>query len=394
MKRRWTAWLLMLAILIVSVVCMPTAASAAANAKLSATSKMIEVGKSFTLTVSGTKAKVTYSTANKAVATVTAKGVVTAKKVGSTTITAKVGSQKLTCSVRVTYKRTKFTLRGQTFTMAIPPTWTYQYVTYGSKSFVQFYDKYIYEHFDGRGSLITVAAYTDQELAKLNSIEACIPYGKLGKYNFGAYYQTGYGLYGDKTADDKFQKSLKQCDSIANTFRPVASTAKQRAYNAYFQYLTNAMCVGCPFALAYITNDNIPELIIDKTLSKYNSLSASGDTIEIYTYKGGKVQLLCKTGRDSKSAGYYFQKNVAVGIKGNTAIGTHYYNVSKNIELLNHVYSPYSGGAKHTYYNAAGRQIKKATFDAALKKYTGGKKLKHYNFYKNTIANRKKYLHN
>lgn len=68
---------------------------------LSATSVSLSAGQSKTLTVSGTTEAVSWSSSNKAVATVNSSGKVTAKKTGSATITATVGSTKLTCSVTV-----------------------------------------------------------------------------------------------------------------------------------------------------------------------------------------------------------------------------------------------------------------------------------------------------
>lgn len=71
----------------------------AANVKLSKSSLTLDVGKSATLKVTGTKSKVKWSSSNKRIATVTSKGKVTAKQAGSTTITAKVGNKALKCKV-------------------------------------------------------------------------------------------------------------------------------------------------------------------------------------------------------------------------------------------------------------------------------------------------------
>lgn len=71
----------------------------AASVKLSKSSLTLDVGKSATLKVNGTKSKVKWSSSNKSVATVTTKGKVTAKQAGSATITAKVGKKTLKCKV-------------------------------------------------------------------------------------------------------------------------------------------------------------------------------------------------------------------------------------------------------------------------------------------------------
>ena len=67
--------------------------------------KTLKKGKSFTikpkLTPSGAEAKITYSSSNKKVATVNAKGKVTAKKKGTAVITVKAGSIVRTCEIIV-----------------------------------------------------------------------------------------------------------------------------------------------------------------------------------------------------------------------------------------------------------------------------------------------------
>ena len=74
---------------------------ASAAVKLSATKKTVYVGETFTMKVSGTTKAVKWSSSNKAVASVTQKGKVTAKKSGKATITAKVSSKSLKCAVTV-----------------------------------------------------------------------------------------------------------------------------------------------------------------------------------------------------------------------------------------------------------------------------------------------------
>lgn len=84
--------------MIVTVAAVP---SSAASAKLSKSSISLTKGYSTTLSVSGTTSSVTWTTGNKNVATVTSKGKVVGKKVGSTYIYAKVNSTTLKCKVTV-----------------------------------------------------------------------------------------------------------------------------------------------------------------------------------------------------------------------------------------------------------------------------------------------------
>ncbi|MGN0291275.1 MAG: CAP domain-containing protein [Lachnospiraceae bacterium] len=72
--------------------------------KISKKSASVYVNQTITLKVNNTSRKVTWSSKEKSIATVSSKGVVKGKKAGTTTITAKVGSKKYTCKVTVKKK--------------------------------------------------------------------------------------------------------------------------------------------------------------------------------------------------------------------------------------------------------------------------------------------------
>lgn len=94
--------MLMVAIMLFTLA--PTQKAEAA-VKLSKSSITIETGKTATLKITGTTKKVTWSSNKKSVATVSTKGTVTAKSVGSATITAAVSGKKYTCKVTVSPKQ-------------------------------------------------------------------------------------------------------------------------------------------------------------------------------------------------------------------------------------------------------------------------------------------------
>ena len=73
----------------------------AAIVKLNKTKVTIYIGKTTTLKITGTSKKATWSSDNKKIATVSSKGLVTAKKEGVARITAKVGQKSYWCSVTV-----------------------------------------------------------------------------------------------------------------------------------------------------------------------------------------------------------------------------------------------------------------------------------------------------
>lgn len=72
----------------------------AVTIRLNKKSVTLNKGKT-TLKVTGTKKKVKWSSSNKKIATVTSKGKVTAKKAGTTYITARVNGKTLKCKVVV-----------------------------------------------------------------------------------------------------------------------------------------------------------------------------------------------------------------------------------------------------------------------------------------------------
>lgn len=74
----------------------------AATVKLNKRTATLRVGRSTTLRVSGTREKITWRSTKKSVATVTSRGKVTAKKIGTAKICAKFSGKKLYCTIKVT----------------------------------------------------------------------------------------------------------------------------------------------------------------------------------------------------------------------------------------------------------------------------------------------------
>ena len=72
-----------------------------AKSKLNKTKVTLFKGESITLTVTKKKGKVNWSSSKKSVASVSSSGKVTAKKVGTAYIYAKVGKRTLKCKVTV-----------------------------------------------------------------------------------------------------------------------------------------------------------------------------------------------------------------------------------------------------------------------------------------------------
>lgn len=81
---------------------MPLTQTSAATVKLNKTTLAIARYHTYRLKLSGTSKKITWSSSNKTVASVSSKGTVNAKAEGNATIKAAVGSKKLSCKVTVT----------------------------------------------------------------------------------------------------------------------------------------------------------------------------------------------------------------------------------------------------------------------------------------------------
>jgi len=104
LKKFFKVGVLVLILSMVSPTVLPISSVAVAQAatiKLSKKDLTLEIGKSATLKVTGTKQTVTWTTSKKTVATVSKLGKVIAIKAGTATITATVNKKKYTCQVTV-----------------------------------------------------------------------------------------------------------------------------------------------------------------------------------------------------------------------------------------------------------------------------------------------------
>lgn len=97
-----------------------------AAVKLNKSKVTLIKGQTATLSIKGTKKKVSWSSNNRNVATVSTKGKVTAKKKGTATITAKVGTKKYKCTVKVeapSLSKTKVRVKvGDSYTLKLSGT--------------------------------------------------------------------------------------------------------------------------------------------------------------------------------------------------------------------------------------------------------------------------------
>ena len=106
LKRMLVAVLVACSLVLVAPVVTPLLSDAytveAATVKISNSKIYLGVGSKYKLKVTGTSKTVKWSSSNKSVAKVSSTGYVTAVKKGTATITAKVGTKKYKCTVKVT----------------------------------------------------------------------------------------------------------------------------------------------------------------------------------------------------------------------------------------------------------------------------------------------------
>lgn len=152
-------------------------------------------------------------------------------------------------------------------------------------------------------------------------------------------------------------------------------------------YYTAVPTKNCDFAVAYIDNDFIPELIV------YNGLDithAAGHGV-LYTYKNGKVRVVENIHLDG-SFSYYEKKSVFVGDYVMGGITYHYYKMKngKATRVLRMGEENFRG--MFYYDDVREQEMSKKEFDNALKKLVGSSKKKNLILRENTADARKKYL--
>ena len=193
-----------------------------------------------------------------------------------------------------------------------------------------------------------------------------------------------------------------------------AATPKQEALNAYNRWLSNAKVQVMPkgyrdiddvlytptpaakteFAIAYINNDSIPELIVK---------TKKGDYCSVLTYRNGKIVRIWNNSFYNFVNGYYsktgmfvdkrlpdmakiadYRKYMLMGSSG---------SVTQRFEILEH---DVKGVKSYDYYSPQTKKwtrLKNRTdFKNKLLTFTRGKALTPVRYYGNTATNRKNIL--
>ncbi|MCD8348922.1 MAG: hypothetical protein LUD16_13475 [Lachnospiraceae bacterium] len=185
-----------------------------------------------------------------------------------------------------------------------------------------------------------------------------------------------------------------------------AASSKSAALKAYKKFLaqetipwgddsyyTAVPTKNCSFAIAYIDNNSVPELII-RNSTDITHLAGWG---VIYTWRNGEMTLV---GNIDYDGSFYYYKKKGIYVTSYTMGGTayKYFKLSKGtatykLSMINRiVVTPSSNSTVTSYYNGSGKEISSSAFNSKLAKLTGSTNRTELTLYKNTARNRKKYL--
>lgn len=229
--------------------------------------------------------------------------------------------------------------------------------------------------------------------------------GKSDKVTWKSSSKSVATVSNGKIKAKKAGKTTITAKANGKTRKCVVTVKRVPAYVKAYKKLLSKSTIGtrkwpasqCSFAFAYIDNNSVPELVIQS----YWSGSMFG-YYEIYTYRNGKAR------RIDVNLGVSFEYYKKTGVLSDSYWYTHpqggpgsrttYYKL-KNGKITatlskvklepNEMYNR----EKTVYnYNLNSKSIKKSKYNTQLKKLTGSKKAVTPAFYKNTAANRKKYI--
>lgn len=146
----------------------------------------------------------------------------------------------------------------------------------------------------------------------------------------------------------------------------------------------------CSFALAYIDNNTVPELILQNI---GNTDHAIGYGL-LYTYKNNKVVCL---GSLNMNDTFYYYKKKGIYVDNYTGMGSSldFYNKLSGTKISTKLTKNKNYLADNTIaysYSTGSEEITKVQFKRKLQKLVGSKKKTVLRFYQNTSFNRSKYL--
>lgn len=172
---------------------------------------------------------------------------------------------------------------------------------------------------------------------------------------------------------------LLVCMCMAVPVNAGAASKKSKALKAYKNFLAGQEA-SMLFTVAYVNNDSVPELICGTT-----------DSTAMYTWKNSTMKTVkCQSMDAFKS--YYKKKGIIVSSFSQGNYTEQKYGLFKGTTCTVKMQKvTFSGGARTLYWRNGG-EISLKKFNSLLKSYVGSKKVTKLKYYKNTAANRRKYL--
>jgi hypothetical protein len=162
--------------------------------------------------------------------------------------------------------------------------------------------------------------------------------------------------------------------------KKIGSRSKNHTF-AYYKYSKKS---DVKFALIYLDNDSIPEILLYDWNYGYG----------IWTYKNKHITCIYSADFYSKPYGYYRKKGVYVEnylTEENPSYRNYFRLPSRPREVwLEKEY--YKGKNKHTEYWKGGDSVSRSRFYSILKKKVGSRGMTKIHLHSNKHANRKKYL--
>ncbi len=154
---------------------------AATKVKLSNSKTTLAKGQTLQLSITGTSKKVSWSSEDKSIATITSKGKIKAKAVGSTRVVAKVSGKKYYC--KVTVKKTgefDSTIAKQSISYTLEPVWNGVIATFKNNSGFPVYVYSTITFYDASGNQVATTNDLNPyfETGQSSVLFFEIPYGK------------------------------------------------------------------------------------------------------------------------------------------------------------------------------------------------------------------------
>lgn len=175
-----------------------------------------------------------------------------------------------------------------------------------------------------------------------------------------------------------------------------ATTARSKAMKAYKAFM-KTRSASERFAVAYIDDDSVPELILDRN-STGSRLSGFGD---FYTFKDNRIFLidnnLClHRNKNISYNGSYFKyyKKTGIYLDDDSIQGcriTSYYKFKKTTATCKASkleYESWTGVEPSNKYKKGSKTVRKSTYTTYVNKLKKGKSLTNAKLYKNTEKNR------